>query len=286
MKSPLPSLDLGPGPRWDGGSTPAPKPGWHGQEPPKQDEREKKGRLSSGKSAEWLQALGMIVNGFTETDDFIYAIYNALPWNLRRWKGRDGVWRDRDANTWSRYQRILQYASSISVKEAVENLKKNQEIDAIGGRIGRIGRHAVQNNAYYRGARGLQAGQNFTKEIWDDLLLEMRRAEEKKAKPRDYYKYQPVDKDGNVIPLAYLQPDQRGLMTREGYVDSPFWTLPPGYSWKRVLVKGSKQVIPWLQRTYNKRVRAGPGSIAYWQKQTNGVSLVRRKYYRRVNQTV
>jgi len=120
-----PSIDLGP----DG----VPRPGWHEQRPPKDGEGEKKKRLTPGQSALWLEKL---VNSFTETDDIVAAIYRALPWQVRRWRGRDGVWRERDITTKQRMERIYSSIGSLSVKKAVDNLIQDYLTDMAFGKVG------------------------------------------------------------------------------------------------------------------------------------------------------
>ena len=66
----------------------------------------------------------------------VAAIYRALPWQLRRWRGRDGVWRERDITTKDRMERIYSSIGSLSVKKAVDNLIQDYLTDMAFGKVG------------------------------------------------------------------------------------------------------------------------------------------------------
>lgn len=212
-----PSLDVTPG------RPPAPRP--HEVRPPRKDEKERKGKLRPGQAARWMRALDGMINKYTEMDDVVSAVYKALPWEVRCWKGRDGVWRDRDHLTHLRAQRIAQYADQLSIGSIVENLIENQVEDLVGGVIGELGKRAINANDYYRGLEGLQSGQRFTRDTWDETLHQLRLGAAQAEQPRDYYRYR---RDSKV-------------------------------KWERYLVKGRRQMIPWLQVKKTRVEKVGDG---------------------------
>ena len=116
----VPSIDLTP----DGV-----KIGWHEKRPPRKDEREKKKRLGSKNSAAWVSKLQGWIGGFTESDDFMSALYKGLHWKVRRWRGRDGVWRDRDITSFTRAKRLGRQLGDLSIEKAITEIVKENATD-------------------------------------------------------------------------------------------------------------------------------------------------------------
>lgn len=235
--SPLPELGPfeQPGVEVRPDGPPAPVP--HPVAPPAPGVEEKKTKLKGPRVAAWWKFLEDAVGGYTETDDFFKALYDALPWQVRRWKGRDGVWRERDISTAEKINRLGQYVDLINVAKAVENYWKNQGGDKMGGRLGEFGAEAVakaSGNNLYRGAQGLQSGGRFTKKSWDDALENLRKKAAESFKPKVYYTW---EKDN----LGRWQRKRR--VTQQGMIP-----------WLRV----KKTRLQW-------RRAPKPGEIAYWQ---------------------
>lgn len=210
---------------------PDPKPpGEHPREPPGPGTKEKKGTIGGGLAGKWLQGLDKIINTYTESDDFIAAVYKALPWEIRRWRGRDGVWRDRDIGSQQRLERIYANLGKLSLSKAIKEVAENHGTDAAYGGIGKAMGGAIGKAAgtgYYSGLRGLQAGGAKQREItWEALYEELAKAAaDRKAKTRTYTKWT-KGKDGK-------------------------WTV------KEITVK-DRTTIPWMrQKTLKVRYRKG-----------------------------
>lgn len=223
----IPSYDIGDGPRA------IPRPGLHERRPPEKGEKEKKTELRGSASKNWLEGMEKLISGITEMDDFVSAVYKGLPWQLRRWKGRDGVWRDRDIRTDTRLQRLYGELGSLNIKTAIKEVIKENAVDYAGAFIGKLNNKALKNNQYYRGKTGLQFGGRLTKDAWKKL------------------------KDDLALGAAKAQPDKyhyRWVMDKDGL-----------YYRKRVLQQ--KQMIPWLQRIGRKtyRTKERPGNVLWWQ---------------------
>lgn len=271
----IPTLEVTPGAQ--------PVPGSIKQEVPPEGEKEKKGSPLKGKyAAGWVKTLEGLGGGFTEMDDLVSAIYKSLPWQLRRWRGRDGVWRDRDHTTARRIQRIADNLGDVSVLDMVKNIMQNEAIDTIGGVIGELGKQAIDNNRYYRGLGGLQQGERFTKETWNAALEQLRLEAAAKIKPRDYYRHYIILPDGTRINASDFKfRNVRGRTEYgegEPYRYADLSELPEGWQWGRELVKGTKQKIPWLVYSYNKRVRPRRGTIEWWTINHDKSYNIRRVY--------
>ena len=129
----------------------------HERRPPDDRERERKRRLTNTQSNGWMKALGF-VGTYTELDDFVAALYKSLPMKYRRWRGRDGVWRDRDHTTALRAKRLFEYIGKANIKQAVDfviegtkNVIKEELQDRLFGAIGNAGKKSAKE----RGEEGL-----------------------------------------------------------------------------------------------------------------------------------
>lgn len=160
---------------WSPGGAPA--PAIHVYRPPKGPEREKKKRLKPKMVPKWWDFLEGVGGSFMELDDYVSAIYKALPWKLRRWRGSDGVWRDRDANTKDRLERLFNHLGSLSVQDAIKNLVENEASDRAWGAVG----NALKGRAKELGDEGLWAGLRgpgsstpLNKDVWDAYKADQR----------------------------------------------------------------------------------------------------------------
>lgn len=82
--------------------------------------------------------LGIIGNLVTETDDFIEALYFAIPGYLRPYRGR--------TTTIQRVNAIYKHFNAIDMNKAISNLIENEAGDRIGGSKGRLTREAKQRH--------------------------------------------------------------------------------------------------------------------------------------------
>lgn len=153
---------------WSPGGAPA--PAIHVYRPPKGPEREKKKRLKPKMVPAWWDFLKGVGGSFMELDDYVAAIYKALPWKIRRWRGSDGVWRDRDANTKDRLERLYSALGELSINDAIMNLVKNEASDRAWGSVGNAlkGRaRELGDQGLWNGLRGPGASTPLNKDQWD-----------------------------------------------------------------------------------------------------------------------
>lgn len=158
---------------------------------PYSHEKERKKRLPQ--EAIYQLGLGMMrkFGKFTEADDWAKAVYKALPWRIRRWRGRDGIWRDRDANTITRLSRIYEYAHDINVSEAIKNIMVDNAIDKAGGKFGKSLAKATAKNGV--GLTGPQTGEKMKQQIWDDAAKKWKRSQP--VPQRTYRQWEKVDQN-------------------------------------------------------------------------------------------
>ena len=131
--------------------------GYHNKLPPGNRTKEKKGIANVPPGL-----LSVLLGQITEANDYVKAVYKALPANVRRWKGRDGRWRDHDITPQDQLQRIWENADKLDVGEVVKNLVANEIEDRILGRVGRNLRDAINENPYYKRPVGIQTGSFIT----------------------------------------------------------------------------------------------------------------------------
>lgn len=110
--------------------------------PPGRNVKEKKGTFPQGVIGRVVKRLGQINEGCEVVD----AIYKTLPWQRRRWKGRDGKWRDQETQCAARAVAILMNFDALSVKAVVQAVLANEAEDRI---IGKLSQGAIkgQHNA-------------------------------------------------------------------------------------------------------------------------------------------
>ena len=92
----------------------------------------------------------------------------------RRWRGRDGVWRDRDFGTHAKLQRIYQEMPDFDINAALNAYAKQQLLDMAIGKFGQLGNEAVKRNPYYVGAQGLQSGGAVRQRVSDEAYAQIR----------------------------------------------------------------------------------------------------------------
>jgi len=102
-------------------------PGGSGNIPPPPGDKERKYR------SPMTAGIRGILAGATGGNDAIGAFYDSLPSKLRRWKGRDGKWRNRDISPQTKLARLLQNSKDIDLPTALENLLKNEFEDRVIG---------------------------------------------------------------------------------------------------------------------------------------------------------
>lgn len=161
--------------------------GVHTHRPPHKPEREKKKRLQSHTAYNWLRVLEKGIGSYLEMDDIVAAIYKGLPWQVRRWRGRDGVWRDRDPSTKTRLERLYKDIGKLDIEKAVVEVIKNELSDEAIGRVGN--RLKTFAGDKLPGAIGFQTGGSKIKEAWDDVYERLKKeAAAKKQYEKQTYK--------------------------------------------------------------------------------------------------
>lgn len=127
---------------------------------------------------QWWKFLNKGVASFTEIDDAVSAIYKGLPWQYRRWKGRDGVWRDRDITTKTRSERLYSLVGKIDIQTAVTELIKNEFSDRAFGKVGnRLKRRTKElaDEGLWGGFQGLGQNPNRFNDSWDEVYKKLKR---------------------------------------------------------------------------------------------------------------
>lgn len=166
----VPDIEIVPGDQ--------PLPDVHERRPPEPPEREKKKRLNRKDSHDWLRTLDGLIGSFTEIDDSVSAVYKGLPWQYRRWKGRDGVWRDRDINTKTRLERLYSLIGKIDIQTAIKELVKNELTDRAFGTVGRKLQRKTRELAdegLWGGFQGLGQNPNRFNKSWDEVYKKLKK---------------------------------------------------------------------------------------------------------------
>lgn len=148
----LPSLNAGGGPGNPVGNAP------HVMSPP--GIRVKERKHTPKNYAAWKK-LADRIGGVLEFADIVGAIYKALPWQIRSWKGRDGKWRDKDPTLQGKLMRILNNLNQLDLAQVVVNVAANQLEDKFFGLLGTAGKKATQSlvgGGYWQGLGGLGLG--------------------------------------------------------------------------------------------------------------------------------
>lgn len=190
----VPSIDLTPGEDLTDGK--------HERRPPEPPEREKKKRLGKSKSDRWLWVLNNIVGTFTEIDDTVSAIYKGLPWKYRRWKGKDGVWRDRDANTALRLERLYKLVGKIDIDVAVDEIIKNEMTDKAFGKVGnRLKKKTreLADDGLWGSFQGLGRNPNRFNKSWEEVYKKLKTdaAKREREKGHNWYYSKSYDRETN-----------------------------------------------------------------------------------------
>jgi len=225
--APIPSINYRPGER--------PEAGYHERRPPTEHEAEKKKRLKPGTSVAWLHFMNQAVGSYTEMDDTIAALYKGLPWHLRRWRGRDGVWRDRDIRSDTRAKRLFELLGQLDVEKAIEEVIKQQLTDAAFGTVGNKLKQKAKDlgdEGLWAGNTGFQTGGAKRHETWEEAYEKLRKEGAEKVKTRQYtvkirvgpglYRYETRTRPVTQIPW-FKQESLYPRMARPGMAE--WWTL-------------------------------------------------------------
>lgn len=186
-------------------------PGDHVKRPPDPPtERERKKRLGPSDSWKWYKFIERVGGSYMEFDDNVAAIYKGLHWSVRRWRGRDGVWRDRDITSTARLERIFQYAESVkfNVHDAIVALQSEQSSDRTFGKIGKILSDKTRDNAnagWWAGLRG--PGQTPQDNQWSEAYKELQRQRYQRNKKLRKYTSWREAQNGQWVRVERRRPD-------------------------------------------------------------------------------
>lgn len=128
----LPSVDI----HIDGRGRVAVNPnGAHGQRPPGKGEKEKKGGSNPALRAVLSAPGGPLAIGgaLSEMADLVDALYKSVPARVRRWRGRDGKWREAAITPTGKIQFIYENISQVDLQKFQMNWLKNEIGDAVIG---------------------------------------------------------------------------------------------------------------------------------------------------------
>lgn len=227
-----------------------PLPDLHERRPPKESEREKKKRLKPGTSVAWLNYMDQAIGSYTELDDAIVALYRALPWKLRRWRGRDGVWRDRDIRSDTRAARLYQQLGQVDIEDAIQNLVSNSLSDAAFGIVGSKLKNKAKelgDEGLYQGNTGFQTGGAKRMDTWEEAYEKLKKEQMAKVPRRQYtvktrlgpglYRYETRTRPVTQIPW-FKQQSLYPRMARPGMAE--WWTLTSAEK-----AAGKKNVKAW-----------------------------------------
>lgn len=135
-------------------------PGGHAKLPPNKGDRERKARIGSPT----LRVVMGILGALTEAGDLIDAIYKAIPakGTHRRWKGRDGKWREAAITPQGKLAFIYANWQKVDISDALWNIVENEAEDRAFGYLGnRLKKTYASNHAAgYKpnNMRGFQSG--------------------------------------------------------------------------------------------------------------------------------
>ena len=193
--------------------------------PPGPNEREGKKRLKNTKVGKWNKIMEKLGGGYLEYDDFVVALYKALPYNVRRWRGRDGVWRDRDIRSDTRIARLYEVLGSAVggdqglgfdldaaidyAWEAVHNLSTQEAQDRIIGKIGQAmaaQAEALGKKGYWAGSGGFQRGGALTRKQWEKMKEALAKEQAKKYMRNRWYKVWEYGDEGEWKLVSKLRP--------------------------------------------------------------------------------
>lgn len=143
---PWPSIDVEIQP----GQKPRVGLGSHFNRPPGRGEKEKKMKARTN--------VGLVLEALAEGADFVDAIYKSIPGKYRRWKGRDGKWRDSAITPQDKIKFIWTHFERVDVADALTNLVENEAEDQGIGRFNNWGKKSYARNPYYTRPAGFGAG--------------------------------------------------------------------------------------------------------------------------------
>lgn len=189
--TPSPALTLDP--LAPGGFIPgavAPQPDWHFHLPPDRD-KERKRKFTASGTREWMAFLEKVGGSYMEVDDYVAALYKGIPWKYRRWRGRDGVWRDRDITSADRAFRIGQYFDQYNISAGLKELAQMYLTDKAFGKVGQALKNKTRelgNEGIWGGARGAGAGVPLNRQDEEARKKLVRERYEANKKDRFYWK--------------------------------------------------------------------------------------------------
>lgn len=185
--------------------------GPHYKVPPDPErERERKKRFGPSASYKWFKFIEKLGGNYMEFDDNVSALYKGLHWSVRRWRGRDGVWRDRDITSTARLERLFQYAATVkfSVNDALLALAEEQATDWAFGKIGNAIKKKTAENAdagWWAGARGPSSQPQDNQ--WSEAYKKLQQERYKRDRIKRPYTSWRERQDGQWVRLIRFRPD-------------------------------------------------------------------------------
>jgi len=138
-----------------------------------------------------MQFLEKLGGSYMEVDDYVGALYKGIPWKYRRWRGKDGVWRDRDITSVDRARRIGEYFNQYNIAAGLKELAQMYVTDKAFGKVGTALKRKTaelgQENLW-SGARGTGADVPLNRQDEEARKKLVRERYEANKKDRYYYK--------------------------------------------------------------------------------------------------
>jgi len=223
--------------------------GYHRPERPDKHDREKKKRLRTSVAYGWLKVLEGKLGKYTELDDTVAAIYKGLPWQVRRWRGRDGVWRDRDPSTRTRLSRLYDEIGRLDIEKAVIEVIKNEVTDRAIGAVGnRLKKFAGEK---LPGQIGFQTGGSRISELWHEVYY---KALKEKAAKKHYEKQTYVKWVKVYVRRSY------------GYnkTTGKYYEIPPHFEKQPVNIRQGVTEVPWFRKKGRLLTKTGYYGTRRW----------------------
>lgn len=133
--------------------------GTHDNLPPGSGVHERKARAKVGLA---LGSALHVLGSLTEAGDLIDAVYKSIPANKttkRRWKGRDGKWREAAISPQGKMAYIYGHYKDIVIRDAIFNgIENHFEDKFLGGLGNKLKSTYGTTNPYMQGLRGYQSG--------------------------------------------------------------------------------------------------------------------------------
>ena len=174
-------------------------------------------------------------------------MYKGLHWKVRRWRGRDGVWRDRDITSFTRAKRIGRQLGDLSIEKAITEIVKETATDWAYGKTAK----KITDNFKKSGLQfphGLTSQRNSGS--WEEVYEKLRKQQGAK-----------------VNPVRYIYTNTYDPVTK---------------TWQREKrLRNDRTTIPWYRQTSDFKRRAYRGESEYWELPDNRKSekVVERYFY-------